>query len=892
MSNEFIKRKSMLEDIDFHGKRNLYCEKKMLTNEASVETFFVNRMIGDLGYKDENIKTKESIEKLTIAKGSKKCQYKPDYCIIVKKKPQLIIDAKSPEENVFDWIEQCAHYCLLLNRRGERIKYFIITNGFKTIICEWDKDKPILEVDFKEFYIGNTKYEILRKLIGRTSIIDGKIGIDIETNKNLTLIKIKKEEAQKIFLSCHNYIWSTEKRGPLSAFTEFVKLIFLKLYNDRILHEEYGIDAKSNLSIPSTANTFSVKWIEERERDIPNPINDMQFKKLLEYIQDDIDKNKKKRIFNIDENIQLKPTTIKGVVKKLEKYDFFGIDEDLNGRLFETFINSTMRGEALGQYFTPRSIVLLGTLLADLQSNDKHIDKVLDASCGTGGFLIEALTVMRQKIRDNNSYSKEQKITLIDKISNECIYGVDAASEPNLARIARINMYLHGDGGSHIYFADGLIKTIEIDKTDNRELQKEILDMKDKFKPDIFDVVLTNPPFSMWYETDNETQDKVLQEYELLKNDNTNKDKKRLRGSALFIERYCGLLKPGGKLVSIVDETVLTSDQYDSLRNFIRTNFIIKAIISLHGDAFQMAKARVKTALIYLEKKYNKEDEQGASFMYSSAYLGIDDMPITTNISKVQQARELAKKEIKCILEQFQKFKNGEKDIWYVPAERLTNRLDVKTCVPLQGRYISKWKRKGYDVAPISSVCIVVEEIINPNKQPEIEFKILAIQYTGICRIDDIRKGRDINFKKMKVVRKGDLVFSEYNAFQGAIGYVDEKFDGALASSSYTVVRCKNEYDTLYLWSILRTTEIRADLLTSAIGMGRQTIDWEDIKNVELPFVDIAERKLISKTIRDTWEAEKIAKQKFETIMKNLDDKFDVESDASIIRFEASKPPK
>lgn len=656
--------------------------------------------------------------------------------------------------------------------------------------------------------------------------------------------------------------------------------------------------------MPYHANCFSVDWIESRERSMKmdsissddislNPINDIQFKTLLQHIQDDIDKKKKKRIFEVNEKIKLRATTIKGVIKKLERIDLFGIDEDMNGRLFETFLNSTMRGEALGQYFTPRSIVLLGTCLADLQINKEHIDKVLDASCGTGGFLIEALTIMRNVVRENKSYSKEDKERLISDMSNNYLFGVDAASIPNLARIARINMYLHGDGGSHIYFYDGLKKNIDVDKSSDHDLQLEIEDLKENIKENGFDVVLTNPPFSMWYEKTNETQAKVLSGYTLMRIDEeTNEKRNRLRGSALFIERYYDLLKPEGKLITIIDETVLSAPQYDYVRDFIREHFFIEAIISLHGDAFQMSKARVKTSLIYLKKKKDKGGKQHSVFMYPSVCLGVDDMPITTSPVKVKEARELAKNEIKEILKQFERYKKGEKGLWLVPPEKLKDRLDVKYCVPLQGRFTKKWVDEGFDVLPLYKVCDLRDEIILPKQHLNEKFRILTITYEGRCKTEEMRCGKEINFAKMKIVRKGDLVFSEYNAFHGAIGYITDEFDGALASGSYTIVRCFNDYDSLYLWAILRTVEIRSDILTSAIGMGRQTVDWQDIKDVFVPFCSIEKRKEISRDILDAWEKERNANILLEGVTKSLNEKFGVESDESKKRFDAMKPPK
>jgi type I restriction enzyme M protein len=103
---------------------------------------------------------------------------------------------------------------------------------------------------------------------------------------------------------------------------------------------------------------------------------------------------RKKRLFDKDERINLRPDVIKSVVARLEHFDMFGIDEDLNGRLFETFLSATMRGRDLGQFFTPRSVVKMMTRLANLGVDQMHQDKELDACCGSGRFLIEALTVM------------------------------------------------------------------------------------------------------------------------------------------------------------------------------------------------------------------------------------------------------------------------------------------------------------------------------------------------------------------------------------------------------------------------------------------------------------------------------------------------------------------
>ena len=75
-------RPTLWDDLST-ASRNPYCKREDLSNEASVETFFVSRLLKDLGYKDSQIKTKESIETLTVGLGHKSEKYKPDYALIV-----------------------------------------------------------------------------------------------------------------------------------------------------------------------------------------------------------------------------------------------------------------------------------------------------------------------------------------------------------------------------------------------------------------------------------------------------------------------------------------------------------------------------------------------------------------------------------------------------------------------------------------------------------------------------------------------------------------------------------------------------------------------------------------------------------------------------------------
>ena len=89
------------------SSRNLLCASSDLSNEASVETFFVARLLTDvLSYRDSQIQTKQTLERLMVGRGHRRERYRPDYALKVSKRVRCIIDAKGTDEDIDDWIEQ------------------------------------------------------------------------------------------------------------------------------------------------------------------------------------------------------------------------------------------------------------------------------------------------------------------------------------------------------------------------------------------------------------------------------------------------------------------------------------------------------------------------------------------------------------------------------------------------------------------------------------------------------------------------------------------------------------------------------------------------------------------------------------------------------------------
>lgn len=628
---------------------NKYCTLEVLTNESSVEQFFIARLLIDLGFKDSEIKAKNSIDELVIGKGAKKEKYKPDYVVFWNKEPFMLIDAKDPEITIENYLYQVSSYALRINQKysGEKpLRYCVLTNGIAFNLYKWDRDQVELTLAFADFVNGNLLFDKLFNLISKDALV--KQCKTASAGKQFVFTQMPVANLDAIFRVCHDLIWKKEKMKPTSAFYEFSKLFFVKIDHDKRVH---------NLNRPPENKDFkfTVEWVESRESDTVNPVSSILFTDIVNELDRKVVDKKQKRIFKKDEKINLKPSTIKEIVKILEHIDLYGIDEDLNGRMFEAFLSATIRGKELGQFFTPRTVVEFMVDLADLKANKNYIDTVLDGCCGTGGFLIDAMADMWRNIRNNRSLSSIEKDKLKLKVVTEHLWGLDADKDEHLriSRIARMNMVFHGDGNNRIYWVpDSLDKKLEIEKGIPDELYSEADEFKGFLDDGLtFDVVLTNPPFSMNYETKTPDEKAILENYEIAKKHNTNKFRASLKSNVMFLERYLGLLKPHGKLITIIDESVLNADNETDIRAFIRKYFIIRAVISLPRNTFVNADTQVKTSVLYLVKKEKQNESQPSVFMAISQNVGHTDAG--------KKSPEL--NDLPIVLSEFKKFECGDK---------------------------------------------------------------------------------------------------------------------------------------------------------------------------------------------------------------------------------------
>jgi type I restriction-modification system DNA methylase subunit len=166
---------------------------------------------------------------------------------------------------------------------------------------------------------------------------------------------------------------------------------------------------------------------------------------------------------------------ISTVLPIFEGYTFASTGIDVIGAVFEALARRAEKDNRIGQFFTPETAVEATCLLV----KPRPTDLVADPACGTARFLIHAMTEMLKLAQTVAGKTEEQAE---EDIRQRQLLGVEI--DPWITTIAKMNMYIHGDGKSNVRRGNGLaLSTTEIFAPERTGTLNQALD-----------VVLTNPP--------------------------------------------------------------------------------------------------------------------------------------------------------------------------------------------------------------------------------------------------------------------------------------------------------------------------------------------------------------------------------------------------------------
>lgn len=264
-------------------------------------------------------------------------------------------------------------------------------------------------------------------------------------------------------------MWGGGALAPTTAFDELDKLIFCKIWDEKWKEND-----------PKTKGEPFAFQIISYPEDHDDKQNTKAKTELEKRVRQLYEQGRKKDPEVFKDDIKLDKHKIYTVVQYLQDINLSKTDLDSKGLAFQKFMGEFFRGD-FGQFFTPDSIV--DFIVKSIGINKDW--KILDTSCGSGGFLLHALKEVRDEaddIYDDEIGSASWK-NYWHEFAEKHLYGIEINEQ--ISRVAKMNMIIHDDGHTNIITNDGLKnnRSIEIE---NRNLN---------FQDGTFDLIMTNPPF-------------------------------------------------------------------------------------------------------------------------------------------------------------------------------------------------------------------------------------------------------------------------------------------------------------------------------------------------------------------------------------------------------------
>ena len=259
---------------------------------------------------------------------------------------------------------------------------------------------------------------------------------------------------------------------------------------------------------------------------------------------------------------------LRSIIDKLESIDVHKLSTkyDLIGTIYELHLKSgtsnAMRD--LGQYYTNRQVIKYMIELCDPKMIDGKIEKIVDPTMGTGGFLtmsIKYLNEKYKKIKWNKNKDNIIGFDIDDKVRNMALMNVFLEIGELCTNSLVKQDTLHND----MKFQNGTI------------LEKA-------------DVILANEPMGLKNLVHADCCERI-------------KDLK-LRGTKaepLFLQLFMEALNDGGRCAVVVPDGMLFNDSnlHAGTRKYLLENFNLRKVISLNDDFF--LNTGVKTSILFFE---------------------------------------------------------------------------------------------------------------------------------------------------------------------------------------------------------------------------------------------------------------------------------------------------
>ncbi|MCM1174570.1 MAG: SAM-dependent methyltransferase [Blautia sp.] len=371
-------------------------------------------------------------------------------------------------------------------------------NHFKLDI-RFEKDGVVLLIETKQRFLKKDEIQLNEYLMAERALHYGKKIICMLANTNDNKIKVWKS-----FVDDDHIL---KEETVLDSMEHYVKLFDTNRQNDRekVMKNTYAlneflhkIDINENLRSQFVGTTLlyikdmvnkigSTKIDDElvsKLNEIWSLMDEKQIRAGIESTLNNLldgSENKIKKVELLQKNV-LNDQKVKKLTRKnwidildtilLDIYRYIDADssegQDILNLFFIAFNKYTGKADK-NQAFTPDHITEFMCRLTDVDSTKV----VLDATCGSGSFLVQAMVKELADCRRNRNESDAKNLMKV--VKEQHIFGIEV--EEKAYGLSTTNMLIHGDGNSNIKFGS-------------------CFDCKQFIKDANPDIILMNPPYN------------------------------------------------------------------------------------------------------------------------------------------------------------------------------------------------------------------------------------------------------------------------------------------------------------------------------------------------------------------------------------------------------------
>jgi len=646
----------------------------------------------------------------------------------------------------------------------------------------------------------------------------------------------KEDNLLKKFEEIHNYIYANDGLSPQQTLEEFVKILFIKIY-----------DENNNLN---QFNISSEEW------------NEMKTGKVILYINERINnlfeetKKAYQDIFDSDDRIRISTIALGFTINKIQSISLLNSSQDAKGLAFQKFLSHHEK-DGRGQFFTPEPVIDFCVEMMQPKPNEK----IIDPACGSGGFLMSALKYLQKNYSELDTKS----------IVSENIYGADI--NKSIARIAKMKLLLEANGKTNV------LCTNTLEDLDSLKLSLS--------NTTGFDLVLANPPFGAKI-TNTSTLSKFDLGHKWANHNNEYHKTKSVypnqNAEILFIERCLQLLNEGGRLAIVLPNGNFENPSLEYLRYYIKLKAKILAIVNLPQETFIPFGTGVKTSLLFLQKDTPNLVREYPIFFGRVTKLGYQGNKNGTATYQKDKFGQIIKngfgqpildEDFSDIVDAFKKFQKGnqveQENSFSINYNELNGRFDYDFYSPENRKMFSNLDKTN--TVRLGDICDIIKV-----KSRKLKDQNQTVEYVELSDINT-HSYEIINSTTLQVhelpsrasyeIEEGDIITAIAGNSVGtrkhATALVNKDFEGSICTNGFRVLR-NIKIDYYYLLYFLKSEVFLKQMFMYRTGAAIPNVSDTDLANTLINLPDEKMIAEISSKMKKSFELRQESRQQIESI--------------------------